>query len=274
MPKYKIVATDLDGTLLNNQGRVSAENFAAIHAMTEKGIHCVVATGRTYSEIPEEIRACKDFRYMIYANGSVVLDRESGETMAACISNETACKMMDIFKDYAAHVTVRNKGNCYYDGRYPICESAEFFRIHPVHVHCVGNFGKPIEDFDAFVRSLDEIEVFSLYFHSDAEQRECGERLKALENVYITGTSETNFEIFDSGAGKDNALLRLASHLGISRAETMTLGDSENDLAMTRAAGLGLATANAQDTLISASDGVICSNEEHVMRCVLEKYFS
>lgn len=274
MPSYKIVATDLDGTLLNDVGRVSAENFAAMRTLTEKGIHCAVATGRTYSEIPKEIRDCKDIRYMIYANGSVVLDRASGEKISACIPNAVACRMMDIFKDYEVHVTARNEGKCYYDGRYPILESQEYFRIDPAHVRCVGEFGAPIENFDAFVRGLNEVEVFSIYFHSDAEQKECGERLKALGSVYVTATSATNFEIFDNGAGKDNALRRLASHIGISIEETMTLGDSENDLAMTKAAGLGLATANAQSALVAVCDGVICSNEEHVIRYVLEKYFS
>ena len=274
MPSYKIVATDLDGTLLNDAHAVSEENFNAIRALTKKGIHCVVATGRTYSEIPEEIRGCKDLRYMIHANGAVVLDRESGERMSACIPNAVACRMMDIFKDYAVHMTARNNGMCYYDGRYPIREWQEYFRIDPAHVSCVGEFGTPIENFDAFVRGMEEIEVFSLYFRDDAEQKECGERLKEIDGIYITGTSATNFEIFDRGAGKDNALLRLASHLGVPIEETMTLGDSENDLAMTRAAGLGLATANAQSALLSASDGTVCSNNEHVMQYVLEKYFS
>jgi hydroxymethylpyrimidine pyrophosphatase-like HAD family hydrolase len=54
----------------------------------------------------------------------------------------------------------------------------------------------------------------------------------------------------------------------------MTLGDSGNDMAMTRAAGLGLATANAQKILKDVADGEICSNDEHVMQFILEKYFS
>lgn len=274
MYKYKLVATDLDGTLLDSKGRVSEENFKALSALAEKGVHLSVATGRTYSEIPEAIRACKDFRYMIYANGSVVLDRENGKKMTACIPPAVAAEMMDIFKDYEVHMTARNDGKCYYDGRFPIVESKEYFRIDPAHVRCVGEFGTPIKNFDAFVRSLDEIEVFSLYFHDDKEQKECGERLRALGSVYVTATSATNFEIFDNGAGKDNALLRLAEHLGISREETMTLGDSENDLAMTKAAGLGLAAANAQAALLAVSDGVICSNDEHVMLYILKNYFS
>lgn len=274
MYKYKLIATDLDGTLLNSESRLSEENRAALRALSKKGVHLSISTGRTYSEIPEDVRACKDFRYVIYANGAVVLDKASGEKMSACIPPKVAASMMDIFKDYEVHVTARNDGKCYYDGRFPIFESKEYFRIDPAHVRCVGEFGTPIENFDAFVRTLDEVEVFSIYFRDDGEQKECGERLAKLENVYVTGTSETNFEIFNSGAGKDNALLRLAEYLAIPREQTMTLGDSGNDVAMTKAAGLGLATANAQQVLLSVADGVICSNDEHVMPYVLKKYFS
>lgn len=274
MYKYKLIATDLDGTLLNGEGRVSAENLAALRALSEKGIALSVATGRTRSEIPPEVLACEDFRYLIYSNGSVVEDRKSGERMTACIKNATARQMMDIFSDYALHITARSEGRCFYEAEYPLKENEAFYRIDPNHVLCVGEYGEPIEGFDAFVRGLREVEVFSVYFHDDREREECRKRLSALGSLYITSICDTNFEIFDLAAGKDRALLRLAEHIGVKQTETMTLGDSCNDLSMTRASGLGLATANAQRELMNAADGVICSNEEHVMRYVLENYFS
>ncbi len=273
MYKYKLIATDLDGTLLNGEGRLSHENRAALSALCEKGVHLSVATGRTYSEIPEDVLSCDAFRYMIYANGSVVLDRKSGEKITACIKNETIGKMMDIFSDYALHITARHDGACYYDARYPLTENEVYYRIDPNHVSCVERYGVAREDFDRFVRSLSSAEVFSVYFHDDAEMAECKGRLSALGCLYITSICDTNFEIFDINAGKDRALSRLCAHLGISVKEAMTLGDSCNDLSMTRAAGLGLATANAQDALAAEADGRICSNEEHVMQYVLEHFF-
>ncbi len=272
--KYKLIATDLDGTLLDGEGRLSEENREALRALDEKGVHLSIATGRTYAEIPAEVLACDAFRYCIYANGATVLDRKSGEKMNACIGRETIGKMMDIFADYALHITARAEGECYYDARYPLAENEAYYRIDPNHVSCVGKYGVAKEDFDRFVRSWEGAEVFSVYFHDDKEREACRERLLALGNLYVTSICDTNFEIFDLAAGKDKALLRLASHLGVKGEEVMTLGDSGNDMAMTRAAGLGLATANAQDILVAVSDGRICSNDEHVMRFVLGKYFS
>lgn len=274
MYKYKLIATDLDGTLLNNEGKISVENRKALAALEKKGVHLSVATGRTYAEIPPEVLSCDAFHYLIYSNGSVVLDRKSGEKMTACIGKETASRMMDIFADYALHITARFGGECYFDANYPLKESEAYYRIDPNHVLCVGEYGHGREDFDRLVRAQEEIEVFSVYFHSDAEREACRERLAALGDLYITSICDTNFEIFNIHAGKDRALARLCEHLGFTAKEAITLGDSSNDLSMTKASGLGLATANAQPALMAAADGVICSNEAHVMPFVLEKYFA
>ena len=126
MLKYKIVATDLDGTLLDHDCRVSAENFAAIHALVEKGVHCAIATGRTLNEIPKEILACEDLRYIIYSNGAMVLDKAEDRRISACIDRKNILRMMDIFADYKVHISVRYDGTCYTDATLPLVENAEY----------------------------------------------------------------------------------------------------------------------------------------------------
>ena len=274
MLKYKIIATDLDGTLLDHDCRVSEENFAAIRALTEKGVHCAIATGRTLNELPKEILACEDLRYIIYSNGAMVLDKAEDRRISACIDQKTIRRMMDIFADYKVHISVRYDGTCYTDATLPLVENADFYRIDPSHVRCVGETGRAIRDFEATVRAMEEAEVFSVYFHSDEEQAACRARLEAIDGIYMAGICPTNFEIFSCEAGKDMALLRLADLLGVKREETMSLGDSGNDVAMTKAAGLGLATSNAQKILKDVADGIVCSNEEHVMKFVLDRYFA
>ena len=274
MLKYKIVASDLDGTLLNTDCRVSEENFAAIRALTEKGVHCAIATGRTLREIPEEILGCEDIRYIIYSNGAMVLDKAENRRISACIDQKTIRRMMDIFADYRVHISVRYEGACYSDATLPLSETAEFYRVDPSHVHCLRETGRAIRDFSATVRAMEEAEVFSVFFYSDEEQAECRARLEKIAGIYIAGICPTNFEIFSCEAGKDMALLRLADLLGVKREETMSLGDSGNDVAMTKAAGLGLATSNAQKILKDVADGIVCSNNEHVMKFVLERYFA
>ena len=106
------------------------------------------------------------------------------------------------------------------------------------------------------------------------EKKACGERLSHMKKLFFAEAAPYNFAIFSADAGKDKALLQLADMLGVDRAATMSLGDGGNDIMITRAAGLGLAVSNSVKGLKDVADDIICSNEEHVVKYVLEKYFS
>ena len=85
--------------------------------------------------------------------------------------------------------------------------------------------------------------------------------------------SEYNIEIMNIEAGKGNALYALCDLLGVDYEDTISMGDSDNDSSVTKAAGLGLAMANAVDSLKAIADEIICSNEEHGVEYVLNHYF-
>ena len=72
--KYKVICSDLDGTLLDSESRLSPENASAISELAKRGIIFVPTTGRTMLELPEEIRTHKDVRYFIYSNGAGIYD--------------------------------------------------------------------------------------------------------------------------------------------------------------------------------------------------------
>lgn len=78
---------------------------------------------------------------------------------------------------------------------------------------------------------------------------------------------------FLQNAGKDNALKRLAEKLNLDMKNVITIGDSDNDRQMTILSGLGLAVENACDLLKEAADKIICSNNESVVRYVIDHYF-
>ena len=73
--KYKLLACDLDGTLLDDNSNVSAENLNAIDEMVKLGVEFAICTGRTYDEIPKVLLDNKSIRYIIYSDGSVILDK-------------------------------------------------------------------------------------------------------------------------------------------------------------------------------------------------------
>lgn len=81
MRKIKLVALDLDGTLLNSEKRVSERNRRAMEACIQKGIHVVPCTGRTWAGIPDEIRCLPGIRYAITLNGGVIFDSRENKVI-------------------------------------------------------------------------------------------------------------------------------------------------------------------------------------------------
>jgi len=76
---YRLIAADLDGTLLNDSGEISDENLRAAEWLAGRGVWFVPATGRTLAEIPARVKNSPAVRRILHSNGAVLLDKESGE---------------------------------------------------------------------------------------------------------------------------------------------------------------------------------------------------
>lgn len=274
MSEYKIVASDLDGTLLNSSSEISEENIKAINTLIDNGVCFVPCTGRTYSEIPLEIKNISGIRYFIHSNGSVVYDRVSDERILNCLSNSDCRKILDIVKKYETHITFRKDGECYVDSRYQDKKSQDYYNVCEEHRVVVRNFSVFLDDFENISYNADNVEAFAVFFKNLSDKFECKKLLETNENLRIVEVSEYNLEIVNADAGKGNALYALADKLGVEHNATISLGDSDNDRSITQAAGLGLAVSNACDALKAVADKIICSNDEHAMKYVVENFFT
>lgn len=273
MRNYKIVASDLDGTLLNNQSQVSQENIAAISQLVDKGAYFVPSSGRTLSEIPAEIRENPAIRYIIHSNGAVVLDKQTGQRILTCIPNALGREILDALTACECHITMRYNGNSIVDAAHQNTQDFAYYNVIEAHIDCVSNYAIQSEDFLKYAYDADQVEVFSAFFHSYEDKMACRKRLEKIGKLRVVEASEYNLEIMNIDAGKGNALHSLADMLGVDYADTISIGDSDNDSSITQAAGLGLAVSNACDSLKAVADQIICSNEEHAIAYVLSHYF-
>ena len=92
---YKIIATDLDGTLLNSQGNVSPENWEAIRKLQELGVLVVPTTGRVFEELSLQLRESPLFRYYITSGGAAIYDKETGKNYDLGIPRLLADEVLD-----------------------------------------------------------------------------------------------------------------------------------------------------------------------------------
>ena len=272
MPNYRILASDLDGTLISTKGTVSEENEAAIRALTERGVFFVPCSGRALYEIPPMIRDNPYVRYIIHSDGACVYDKQTGERLDASMPKESVALLLDILSEYDVSMTVRHMGKSYTAAKWWNDEAGRYHRVPDAYQKFIYRYSESVAEFNSFCRNLDSVDMVCVFFHDQDELVSCRERLMKLPQFGVAASHDTNIEVFDSRAGKGEALLRLAEHLGFGADQTIGVGDSPNDRNMLERAGLSLAMANACEELKALADETVCHCDEHVVQYILEHY--
>ena len=273
MSHYRIIACDLDGTLLNNQMKLSDENSRAMQEIADTGVLFVPSSGRTMCEIPDEVKHHPAVRYIIHSNGAAIFDKKTNERTIIGLTNEQVGLVMDIITPHRPNIVIRCNGQSYADiHAWDSEEKLAYNRVWPYHSTVIRQCAIFLDDFDTFCRASNGLEVFSISFHNDDIEECCLSKIREFQYLRVVKAADHLWEIFSAKAGKGNTLELFADMQGVDMAEVISIGDSGNDITGLKAAGLGLATANACDELKAVADAVICSNEEHAARYILEHY--
>ncbi len=255
MHNIKLIAFDLDGTLLNSDKKLSEENRAALARAAEAGIELVPATGRFYRGMPQFIRELPYVRYVISINGAQVYD----------IANQKTVCGSEIPWERAVSVMERLDGldviyDCYQDGwgwmTQAFYDKAEEYAASIHSLDMIRNLRTPVPELKTYLeeRALG-VQKIQIFF-KDMELR--AKMLKALPKEFpdlvVTTSIVNNIEINSREATKGNALKKIAEHLEIPLFQTMAFGDDLNDITMLQAAGIGVAMENAEEEVKQAAD--------------------
>lgn len=268
---YKIIASDLDGTLLSHDS-ISKENQDAIKEIINKGVYFVPATGRAFDELPKDLKETELFRYYIVSDGAQIYDKQNNEMFEFSIKKEKTKQILDKLYSYDVCIFVHHDIYSYCD---KLKHDAQIYKSYNMNKHWVEfSLAKEVtkENFKEFVYSLEEIPLFVPFFKNMEDLLECKAYFEKDEDLLIAQTDPHNLEIFSKNAGKGNSLLRLAEILGVNKEATIAVGDSTNDYTMVKMAGLGLAVDNAVEELKKVADKVICNYKEHSAKYILENF--
>ena len=269
---YRLIAFDLDGTILHDDKSLSERSVRALRAAHEKGALIVPATGRIYRGVPEPLREQDFSRYFITINGALLYDaKEDAALSRAEIPNELALRLYDYmdgidvlydcYKDgwgYASRAMYERAGD-YISDRGIL---ALFYRSRT-----------PVDDLKEYLRADGgSIQKAQMHFRDPAEKKRQLALLPALfPEVAVSTSVPSNIELNIRAANKGDALRSLCSHLGIDPAETLSFGDGTNALSLIRSAGLGVAMGNADEAVLAAADTVCADNEHDGLAEFLEK---
>ncbi|MBU8907612.1 Cof-type HAD-IIB family hydrolase [Desertibacillus haloalkaliphilus] len=230
--QIKLIAIDMDGTLLNDQHEISPENRKAIKAAQEQGIHVVISTGRTTMTCKELVDSLSLGTYLITVNGSEIWNEDGSLLKRELLDTEHVEKMWELKNKYNTYCWAASVDNVWRE-QFP----------DDISKHEWMKFGFDVRDDEIRQKIKDELS-----------------KTKALE---ITNSSPTNLEINATGVNKARALADVCERIGITMDNVMAIGDSLNDLAMIKEAGIGVAMGNAQETVKREADEVTATNVEN-----------
>ncbi len=269
--KIRLVAFDLDGTVLDDEKHVPEANRRALTACAGRGIWIVPCTGRVAAGIPKEVLDL-GVRYAITINGSTIEDLQQGRTLdRQLLDKETALAVMRLamrHSDIMCDVYADGRGISeprYYD-------HLEQFGISDRIVRMIRQTRTKVPDMLEYIcRPQTEVNKINMYFADMRKKELLREQLKSIPGILVTSSVVNNLEINDAGASKGPALKRLAAFLGIDVRETAAFGDGGNDYTMIEAAGIGIAMENGEEALKAAADYVTGSNNDAGVACAIEK---
>jgi Cof subfamily protein (haloacid dehalogenase superfamily) len=257
MRNVRLIAFDLDGTLLDSDKQLSTENEAALARAAKAGIEIVPATGRFYRGMPQTIRNLPYVRYVISINGADVYDVVGQKTV--CGSGIPWQQAVAVMEQLDALPVIYD---CYQDGwgwmTQKLYDQADQYAANVHSLEMIRSLRTPVPELKACLKArASDVQKIQVFFRDMALRAEALQKLpEAFPDLVVTTSIVNNIEINSREATKGNALQKLAAHLGIPIAETMAFGDDRNDITMLQAAGIGVAMGNAGEDVKTAADYV------------------
>lgn len=277
MKDIKLVALDLDGTLFDNSSRISERNLTAIRSITDKGIHVVISTGRPFEGIPFDQIKGTGINYAITANGSGIYEISTGKCLYEnAMDEELVTPILNFLLTRDIHMDAFIGGK----GYTPVqcVETAQKLTVPSSIKNYIITTRTRLDNILQFIHENQlKVQKMTLNFYPAADgtliDRETVRKF-LVSNPSITTVCGgcNNLEFTRADANKGVGLRKLAEILGVNPDATMAIGDTENDLAIIEAAGIGVAMGNATDAVKARADYVTTTNTKDGVAAAIEHF--
>lgn len=272
--KIEMIALDLDGTTLT-RGRITPRTRNVLEAAIRRGIHVVIATGRVFTALPDDVFRIEGLRYVLTSNGAILTDLQKQEVIYQnCIGRNPLESVIRILRDHPQFpAEVFTDGQAYIGRNYyeeleqngPACSYMS--RAYVLRTR------KPVEDVYEFLEShMETIENINIHFPNDDNRQYLRKLLEAVPEITLTSSMKLNLEVGGASTSKANGLAALSGLTGTSLENTMACGDSPNDMAMLAECGFAAAVSNGEPEILAMADRIIPSNEDEGVAYAVETF--
>jgi len=277
--KYKMVACDIDGTLLNSKHQLSQRTKDVIKQAKDKGVLVTLATGRDFTSAQHVAKSLEIDMPIITNDGSFLIHPSDSKVFyESRIERSAACTVVDMLNQYKMSYIIQDEPHSYRNNRMMFLKmlgSMDIFRIMAFRKHM--SHHKILKNQAMFEGvSANKIKPFKICVF-DENVKALDEITKRIESEFkgtlrISNSGFNGIEIVQTGFSKARGLDVLCNQFNVAPSEVMAIGDSYNDLEMVGFAGLGIAMGNANAALMERAQFVTLSNDSDGVAYALEQF--
>lgn len=268
---YKMIAIDMDGTLLNSEKKVTERTKEVLIAAQESGKMIIITTGRIFTSARLYSQYIGLKTPIIACNGAIIKGVDDEEIFKThpvddeiIVDAIEICNKIDIPYHFYTEDKIYSTKNL---GLY------EFY--HQEENKIDGSYNVPfydIIDISSISNIKEEILKFNIWDRDVGKIQLTLDKIKQIKRAFVTSSSPYNIEITSIAATKGNALRDLGEFYGIKREEIISIGDSYNDISMIDYAGLGVAMGNSHADIKERADYITLSNDQDGIVDVFERF--
>lgn len=286
---YKLIAIDLDGTLLNSYGEISKEDKEYIKKLVEKGIKVVLTSGRTNSAMENFAEELEANQYMICGNGATIYDLQNHKNIYnQYLSKEKILQIANMAEENSIYYNIYTENSIItktlnYNTLFYYNENIKKPDSKKTSIEIVEDIPKYIENLNtkSFLKVTvcdDELMIFNRIMKKLKQIKD----IDVLEVSHMSrkiikyGTEEKHIqyyytEISNKNVNKWNAIKHLINQLSILPEEVIAIGDNSNDISMIENAGIGIAMGNSAPYVKQCSDLITEDNNSSGVSKALKK---
>ena len=287
---YKMVAIDLDGTMLNSYGEITEHTRRVLKQTSQKGIEVVIASGRSIDSIKSIAEDIESSKYIIAGNGAVVYDRKNDKILyEKYIQKSKALEIIKLCEENSIFYNVyTNKSIIAEELRYNVLyyykENQKKEENRKTHITIVDSIKKYIEEMkDEKIMKIFVSDITKSVFNSILKKFSNLEGLETLKVYHMSkkvikqGTIDIPIQYYYTEISKKNvdkwyAIEFIMNKLGIKREEVMTIGDNMNDKKMTQESGLGVIMKGSAPDVAEIADYITDDNNNEGVSNAIEKF--
>lgn len=259
MKNYKLIVTDMDGTVLGEDHRMTEGNKKALKEAEKNGVKVVFATGRFHDSAKEHIDFLENIMPIISSNGSIIKHPITNEVLYSnFIDKEVSIEIVDIlekhnvkYQAYTDEIILQK-----YETEDEMRMMKEFIEktfSDKTEISFKKDLREDIRNSNVLKFNIMEIDRPDLIDKVRVD-------LELVKNIEVTSSWKDNLEIMSEGSHKGNAVEYLCELLDIDREHIIAFGDNYNDLSMIEFAGTGVAMGNAEDDVKKIANHITDSN--------------